>query len=162
QPKTEEQAAIKKPGFLLALTVATGIVDAVSFLALGRVFTANMTGNIVLLGFALGGAAGLSIARSCVALGAFLCGAIIGGRMVKGVSGATVWVSRALLLEAVLLALGAAAAIGIAPGSEVDSPQLYPVIALTALAMGSRNAVIRKLGVPDLTTTVLTMTVTGL
>jgi hypothetical protein len=45
---------------LLAMTVVTGIVDAVSFLALGRVFTANMTGNLVLIGFAFAGAPGLS------------------------------------------------------------------------------------------------------
>ena len=66
---------------LLAMTVVTGIVDAVSFLALGRVFTANMTGNLVLIGFAFAGVPGLSISRSAVALLAFLSGAVLGGRM---------------------------------------------------------------------------------
>src|SRR5580704_13632380 len=68
-------------GILLAMTVVTGIVDAVSFLALGRVFTANMTGNLVLIGFAFAGAPGISISRSALALLAFLSGAVLGGRM---------------------------------------------------------------------------------
>ena len=53
---------------LLVMTAATGIVDAVSYLALGHVFTANMTGNVVLMGFRLGGASGISLSRSVIAL----------------------------------------------------------------------------------------------
>jgi hypothetical protein len=69
---------VKAPvGILVAMTVVTGIVDAVSFLALGRVFTANMTGNLVLIGFAFAGAPGLSISRSALALLAFLSGAVL-------------------------------------------------------------------------------------
>ena len=74
-------APAASPAILLAMTAVTGVVDAVSFLAMGHVFTANMTGNIVLLGFALAGAAGLSVSRSSVALIAFLAGAVGGGRM---------------------------------------------------------------------------------
>src|SRR5207244_13384735 len=66
---------------LLGQTVATGLVDAVSYLALGHVFTANMTGNVVFLAFAVAGAPGLSIPRSAVSLGAFLAGAVAGGRL---------------------------------------------------------------------------------
>src|SRR3982074_697605 len=69
------------PALLIALTVGTGFVDAVSYLALGRVFTANMTGNVVFLGFAMVAVPGLSIGRSGVALGAFVIGATIGGRL---------------------------------------------------------------------------------
>jgi uncharacterized membrane protein YoaK (UPF0700 family) len=156
----EPENGITTPAILLVLTAVAGIVDAVSFLGTGRVFTANMTGNIVLLGFALGGAQGLSISRSSVALGAFLAGAVAGGRM-AGVSGVR-WVSRAFLLEALFLGFAAAAAIGLGSESTSDSVQLYAVIALSALAMGLRNAAVRKLGVPDLTTTVLTLTLTGL
>src|SRR5689334_12659466 len=64
---------------LIALTFSTGIIDAVSFISLGHVFTANMTGNIVLLGFAVGGATGLSAARSGTSLLAFMAGALFGG-----------------------------------------------------------------------------------
>src|SRR6266699_6641960 len=68
-------------GALLVLTVTTGLIDAVSYLALGHVFTANMTGNVVFLAFAIAGAPGLSIPRSAVSLGAFLAGAMAGGRL---------------------------------------------------------------------------------
>ena len=77
---TEPSAPATHLGILLAMTFNTGIVDATSFLAMGHVFTANMTGNIVLLGFALGGAVGLSAPRSLLAFGAFLLGALVGGR----------------------------------------------------------------------------------
>ena len=73
------------PLVLLGLTVTTGIVDAVSYLAFGHVFTANMTGNVVFLGFAAAGAEGLSIGRSGTALAAFLAGAVLGGPLVSGV-----------------------------------------------------------------------------
>src|SRR5919201_855835 len=72
------------PLLLLGLTVVTGVVDAVSILALGRVFVANMTGNVVFVGFALAGASGFSLAASLSALGGFLVGAAIGGRAVRG------------------------------------------------------------------------------
>ena len=67
------------PALLLALTVLVGVVDAVSILSLGRVFVANMTGNVVFVGFALAGASGFSLAASLSALGGFLVGAAIGG-----------------------------------------------------------------------------------
>ena len=62
---------------LLALTAATGIVDAVSFLGLGHIFTANMTGNVVFMGFAPAGAPELSFTRLALVLLAFLSGAVI-------------------------------------------------------------------------------------
>jgi len=77
--ETMSDAPAASPAILLAMTAVTGVVDAVSFLAMGHVFTANMTGNIVLLGFALAGAAGLSVSRSSVALIAFLAGAVGAG-----------------------------------------------------------------------------------
>jgi len=75
------------PLLLLALTVVTGMVDAVSFLAFGRVFVANMTGNVVFLGFALGGVTDFSIAASLVAIATFLVGALAGGRAGSRFSG---------------------------------------------------------------------------
>src|SRR6266550_6851227 len=71
---------------LFGLTLVTGVIDAISFLGLGHVFTANMTGNVVFIGFALAGAEGVSVARSLVALVSFACGALVGGRVVNGVA----------------------------------------------------------------------------
>src|SRR5438105_6006964 len=69
------------PPLLLALTVVTGLVDAFSYLVLGQVFVANMTGNVVFLGFALAGASRFSAPASLSALGAFSIGAVAGGRL---------------------------------------------------------------------------------
>src|SRR6201986_2352155 len=69
------------PELLLILTAITGLVDAVSILALGRVFVANMTGNVVFAAFALVGAPGFSLSASLFALLGFLVGAGLGGRL---------------------------------------------------------------------------------
>jgi uncharacterized membrane protein YoaK (UPF0700 family) len=145
------------------LTAVTGLVDAVSFLGLGHVFTANMTGNVVLLGFAVAGAPGLSMARSSTSLVAFLVGAALGGRL--GVAMALArrrrWLLTAAWAEALLLVAAASASIGLEIGSAASPSRLYTVIVMTALAMGLRNATVRRLAVPDLTTTVLTLTLTA-
>src|SRR6185437_8335032 len=70
------------PPLLIAMTIVTGLVDAFSYLVLGHVFVANMTGNVVFLGFAVAGAQGFSIPASLVALVAFGVGSILGGRIV--------------------------------------------------------------------------------
>jgi uncharacterized membrane protein YoaK (UPF0700 family) len=139
------------PAILLVMTSVTGIVDAVSYLALGHVFTANMTGNVVLLGFAVAGVRGLSAARSLAALFCFFAGAIFGGRV------SVPQAPGPLLVETTLLLLASVAAL--LPDQNLS---VYCVIAITAAAMGYRNAVVRKIGLPDLTTTVLTLTITGL
>ena len=149
---------------LLAMTAVSGIVDAVCFIALGHVFTANMTGNVVFLGFAIGGVPGLSIWRSLLALVFFMSGALLGGRMTKAMNpqdpGSTP--VHALVIETLLLLAASVVSIGFRAPYEDHKLKIVLVIALTAVVMGLRNAVVRKLGVPDLTTTVLTMTIAGL
>jgi uncharacterized membrane protein YoaK (UPF0700 family) len=146
---------------LLTLTGLTGIVDAESFLALGHVFTANMTGNVVLLAFAYGGAPGLSAMRSGTALVAFLAGAALGSRMAARLKTDTrLWVGSVLFLQAAVLFIAAVVAIG-REGRVADAPApLYSVIALTALAMGLQNATALELAVPGLTPNVLTTALT--
>jgi uncharacterized membrane protein YoaK (UPF0700 family) len=149
---------------LLGMTAVTGLVDAVSFLSLGRVFTANMTGNIVLLAFATAHVSGLSIARSLTALLAFLVGATLGGRVMAraNADAQTRFVAQAFLLEVAFLFAASFCGIGYRADLLEDSFQPFVLIALTALAMGTRNAAVRKLAIPDLTTTVLTLTITGI
>src|ERR1700721_2431470 len=93
------------PYALLGMTAVTGLVDAVSYPSLGRVFTANMTGNIVLLAFATVHVPGLSIARSLTALLAFLAGAILRGRGMAraGADSQTPFAAQAFLLEVAFL-----------------------------------------------------------
>jgi uncharacterized membrane protein YoaK (UPF0700 family) len=146
---------------LLVLTFTTGLVDAVSYLGLGRVFTANMTGNIVLLGFGIAGSVGLPVVAPLVSLGSFLLGAGAGGVLAKRMGTRhSQHVARALAIEVSLIGIAAGVAIVITVRPNHVSGDC--VIALLALAMGVRNATVRRIGVPDLTTTVLTMTLTGL
>jgi uncharacterized membrane protein YoaK (UPF0700 family) len=142
------------------MTFSTGLVDAVSYLGLGRVFTANMTGNIVLLGFGIAGSGGLPVVAPIVSLAAFLAGSAVGGALaVRSGAGPVEQLGRALWIEVgvILAAVVVAAAVDVHPETFAG----VSVIALLALAMGVRNATVRKLAVPDLTTTVLTMTITG-
>jgi uncharacterized membrane protein YoaK (UPF0700 family) len=148
----------------VALTVTTGLVDAVSVLGLGRVFTANMTGNVVFLGFAIAGVPEFSVTRSVVSLAGFLVGAIIGGRFGTALSGVSRrrWLLTVAVVEAVLLCAAAMVATGYDMDTAIPITGLYAMIVLTAVAMGLRNATVRRLAVPDLTTTVLTLTLTGI
>src|SRR5881409_3442485 len=132
------------PLLLHIATTITGLIDAVSYLALGHVFTANLTGNVVFLAFAVAGAPGLSIPRSAVSLCAFLAGAVAGGRLAArlGSGPQRRWVATAFGAEAVLLLCAALAA---AVGRGAAHYALYAVIVLTALAMGVRNATVRKI-----------------
>jgi uncharacterized membrane protein YoaK (UPF0700 family) len=146
---------------LVALTFVTGIVDAASYLKLGHVFVANMTGNVVFLGFALAGAGGLSAASSLIALGSFLLGARLGhwlvgrhpqhrGHMLRAASSA----QALLIVVALLLALSVS--------EPFHDGVRYALTAILAMAMGAQNASAQTVAVPELTTTVLTKTLTGL
>jgi len=123
-----------------------------------------MTGNVVFLGFAIAAVPGLSIGRSGAALGAFALGAAIGGGLTARMSSGPRqrWTSLAFSMEAALLLVAAAVAAGDGNDPMGDPARLYEVIVLTGLAMGVRNAAVRKLAERDLTTTVLTLTITGL
>jgi uncharacterized membrane protein YoaK (UPF0700 family) len=146
---------------LLTLTFTTGLVDAVSYLGLGHVFTANMTGNVVLLGFGIAGAAGLPIVSPLVSMLAFVVGAGAGGLLASKVAQRhPVHVGSALAIEVLLIAVAAVVAATAHPRPNAFSGDA--VVALLALAMGLRNATVRRLAVPDLSTTVLTLTLTGL
>ncbi|MGA8465666.1 MAG: YoaK family protein [Trebonia sp.] len=162
------------PALLLILTVVTGVVDSISILALGRVFVANMTGNVVFAGFAIVGAPGFSLGASLFALAGFLVGAAAGGAVITRVGS-----DRAALLRAGTAAEVALAAVALVlaalsgdPGVSHGTTHIIAgafglaitdaLAAVLAAAMGIQNAVARKLAVPDLTTTVLTMTLTGI
>jgi uncharacterized membrane protein YoaK (UPF0700 family) len=149
------------PALLMVMTATTGIVDAVSILSLGRVFVANMTGNVVFVGFALAGAKGFSLAASLFALAGFLFGALGGGWTLRRLR-----LNRALLLrntvsvEFVLLVV--ALIVAIVAGSPIPAAEADVIAACLAIALGLQNSVVRRLAIPDLTTTVLTMTLTGI
>jgi uncharacterized membrane protein YoaK (UPF0700 family) len=146
---------------LLTLTFSTGLIDAASYLGLGRVFTANMTGNVVLLGFGLGGASGLPIVSPIVSLAAFLVGSGLGAVLGRRPERAhPAHLGMTLALEVTLVAVAAILAATIDPRPNALGGDT--MVGVLAFAMGARNATVRRIGVPDLSTTVLTMTLTGL
>jgi uncharacterized membrane protein YoaK (UPF0700 family) len=149
------------PLLLLVLTLTTGVLDAVSLLGLGRIFVANMTGNVLIVGFAIAGAPGFSLAASVAALVGFLLAVFVGRRYVERWYGHrgrlvrnTAAIEFGLLLAALLVAI-------VRPGAP-DTPSAVVVAAILAIAMGLQNTTVRRLGVPDLTTTVITMTMVGI
>ena len=147
-------------GLMLALTFTTGIVDAVGYLGLDRVFTGNMTGNVVILGMGLIGGTGLPVAGPVIALAAFMCGAAAGGRVLRGdLHGWTPRHTGLFGCVALVLLLAAVTAV------LLDSPghvAQYAITAALAVAMGCQAATARHIAVNDVSTVVVTSTLTGL
>ena len=142
-----------------ALSLAAGLVDATSYLGLGHVFTANMTGNVVFLAFALAGTAGFSVTSSLLALVGFLVGAVSGGRFVpprpaSGRARAAFGTQAGLL--AVVVVLSALAS------RHPEHTARYLLVFLLGTAMGLQNAAVRRLAIPDTSTTVVTSTLASL
>jgi uncharacterized membrane protein YoaK (UPF0700 family) len=146
---------------LLLLTFATGVVDAISVLVLGHVFVANMTGNIIFLGFWFVPGAGVDLTAAVVAFVGFLAGTVIGGRMTRHLRTHTRrWLTTSLGTEiAVLLALSILAGTGVL--SYQTNTKLI-LIAGLAVTFGVQNATARQFGIQELSTTVLTSTIVGI
>jgi uncharacterized membrane protein YoaK (UPF0700 family) len=148
---------------LMALTVSSGAVDAIAYLALGKVFTAFMTGNLVFLGLVTAGAGGPSIVSVAIALAVFAAGVFLSARIVKPSKGSGVWPRR------VTIALGVAAvaqacflAVWVAAAGLPASGVTNVLIGLSALAMGMQTATVFSLGLPGVFTTAATATLTVL
>lgn len=147
---------------LLLLTASTGLIDAVSYLSLDRVFTGNMTGNVLFLGFAAVGVEGIPFLNNAVALAGFVLGSIVGGRVVpRGKADvlplASLWT----------LAVGTAVAavlcgVWFAVGDDLGTPAMLAVTALLAALMGAQVAAVKPVGNADITTVVVTSTLANL
>lgn len=148
------------PPLLVLLTVVTGLVDAFSYFELGRVFVANMTGNVVFLSFALGGAAGFVWWASILGVAAFLIGSFIGGRMASTHPHRGRQLFAAAAIEGTLMLAAFVIAV-LLPGSP-EGVTMAVLIVILGIAMGLQNATARALAVKDLTTTVLTLTIVGI
>ena len=155
--------ATLRNSMLVMLSLAAGCVDAVGYLGLGQIFVANMTGNTVLLGLALGQAEARAALRAIVALVGFIVGVAVGAAILGPVRERSAWppgVTAALALELVVL-------ISFAIGwffaeSEPAGLTVYPLILLPAVAMGLQSAAVRRLGIPGVATTYITGTLTDL
>jgi uncharacterized membrane protein YoaK (UPF0700 family) len=147
-------------GLMLALTFSTGIVDAVGYLGLDRVFTGNMTGNVVILGMALTGADGLPIIGPIIALVLFMVGAAVAGRTLRPVAAG--WSGRSTILFGFVGVVLLAAAVPMFAVANPAEPLKYAVTGCLGLAMGMQAGSARHIGVKDVTTVVVTSTIVGL
>ena len=146
---------------LLLLTFATGIVDAVSVLELGHVFVANMTGNVVFLGLWLAPHTVVDVMAAVVSVFCFVAGAVIGGRLARRFDyEVRRWLAMTLSLEVVMLV-----ALSILAGTGVldyrDHTKLF-LIAGLAVTFGIQNSTARQFGIQELSTTVLTTTISSI
>lgn len=146
---------------LLLLTFATGIVDAVSVLVLGHVFVANMTGNVIFLGFWLVPHSGVDLAAAVVAFVSFVAGTVVGGRFARHLqSDPRTWLTITHSVEVVmLLTLSVLAGTGVLDYH--DNRKLILISGL-AITFGIQNATARQFGIQELSTTVLTQTIVGI
>jgi uncharacterized membrane protein YoaK (UPF0700 family) len=143
---------------LVVLSFVTGMVDAVTYLAFGHVFAANMTGNVIVLGFALIGAGEISATASVVSLVLFMAGAGVSARLARGLQPVRHrWLRTMLGLEAGLLIVAAALSL-----RQLVVVSELVVVGLLAVAMGMRTLTVRRLGIADVSTTVLTSTLAAL
>jgi uncharacterized membrane protein YoaK (UPF0700 family) len=153
-----------REALLIGLTFAAGVVDAVSYLGLGHIFTANMTGNVVFLALAVGQGNLLTALYSVGALIGFCVGAVVAGRLLLEPRPPGPWPPRVtLLLWGELACMGAFAAFWMAFGGATGGGGVvYVLIGFSSVGMGLQNAAARHLAVPGLTTTVITTALTGL
>ncbi len=147
-------------GLMLALTFSTGVVDAVGYLGLDRVFTANMTGNVVILAMALTGAGGLPVIGPLIALGLFMTGAAIGGRTVRGLPAG--WHRQTTILLTIVATLLLVASVCAFVVGQRPEWLNFAITGALGLAMGSQAGAARHIGVADVTTVVVTSTLVGL
>ncbi len=148
---------------LLVLTAATGAVDGVSYLALDRVFTGNMTGNVLFVGFGLVGAADIPVLNNLVALLAFVLGAVLGSRLTRRGAGGPVKLPRASMGVQLAVVVGTFALAGAWFGiGSLGTVAMVVVTGVLALLLGAQAAAVRHVGIRDLSTVVVTMTMVNL
>jgi uncharacterized membrane protein YoaK (UPF0700 family) len=146
---------------LLLLTFATGLADSISFLVLGHVFVANMTGNVIFLGFWLAPKSSIDLTAVVVVMPAFVSATILGGRLMRHFGEQTRrWITTVLGTEIVLLV-----AMSLLAGTGVlryhDNTKLI-LIGILTMTFGLQHSTARQFGIRELTTTVLTSTIVGL
>ena len=148
---------------LLVLTAATGAVDGVSYLALDRVFTGNMTGNVLFIGFGLMGVQGIPVLNNLVALLTFLLGAALGSRLTRRGSDGAVKLPASSM--AVLLGTGvgtlALAGVWLVLG-RLGTTEMIVITGVLALLLGAQASAVKHIGIRDLSTVVVTMTMVNL
>jgi uncharacterized membrane protein YoaK (UPF0700 family) len=158
-----KRLSVVRDALLVALTVAAGAVDAISYLGLGGIFTANMTGNMVLLALAAGSGAGSQALRAGISLVAFSAGVFVSARIMRAPDDVSLWPRRITTTLAVVATLQAGVLAGwLATSAHPSGAVEGGLISLSALAMGAQGSAIRTMNVSGVSTTYLTGTLVGL
>ncbi|MCC2310010.1 YoaK family protein [Cellulomonas chengniuliangii] len=155
-----QDPARREPALMFVLTFSTGMIDAAAYLDLGSVFAGNMTGNVLILGMGLGRASGVPVAGPALALLLFTLGAALGGRLLRG--SPQHWTPKTTVAVVVTGAAVGVAALLTALAPEHGGAVRAGTVALLSSAMGLQAAAARQVGVADITTVVVTSTITRL
>jgi uncharacterized membrane protein YoaK (UPF0700 family) len=151
--------AVVRDLLLKALAVSSGAVDAISFLALGKVFSAFMTGNIAFLGLRVAGAGAPGAVAILVSIAAFAIGVYLSTRIVKPSEGSGVWPPGVTVALAVsLIAHAVFLAVWFASNGQPTIDVAHVLLGSWALAMGMQSAAVRTLHVEGVFTTAATAT----
>ncbi|MET9757861.1 YoaK family protein [Streptomyces sp. NPDC006372] len=143
----------RRVGVMTVLTVLAGAVDAVSFLTMGKVFCALLTGNVLFLSFALAGEGQVPVARPAVAIAAFMAGAAVADVVLKRLAArGRDWFPAGLVCEAVLLVTAGVLTLAEHGTEAVADVDDHTVVALVALAMGVRASTVLRVHVPGMPT----------
>lgn len=152
----------------LVVTMTTGMIEAVSFVGLGYVFTAMMTGNLLFVGFDLAGVSSpisqnIALTQIVVALAAFAFGALTGHRVNGVLAGRNDrWLASVTFVKGLLFLLAAVVAIGLRGHPDHVTTRHLMVIFVLAATMGWRNTTVRRVALPDLLVTLVTGSLTAL
>src|ERR1700724_2675584 len=145
---------------LNALTVSSGAVDAISFLALGKVFSAFMTGNIAFLGLRAAGATAPGAVAILTSIGGFAAGVYLSTRIVQPSAGADIWPrTGSIALGVSLIAHATFLAIWFASNGQPSNNVAHVLLGLWGFAMGMQSAAVRRLRVDGVFTTAATATI---
>ncbi|OPH47274.1 hypothetical protein BC351_12310 [Paenibacillus ferrarius] len=139
---------------LLLLCLTSGIVDVIGYLGLGHIFTANMTGNIVMLGLAIGHVQGLAVLRTLTALLGFIMGNALGASIIRKKKVNSPWPPTLTIILGIELLLFIL--FKIISGPTASDSTIYLLIALLSIAMGMQTTAARSLAIAGISTTVLT------
>lgn len=149
---------------VVLLTLVTGAADALGFLALGGAFSSVMTGNMVLLGISAGTTDGQLAIHAGSALISYIMGVLLGSYVAGAAAkGDPVWpkaVSRALWIELIALA-GVLVAWEVLPG-QLTTVSKVGLLMIVAAGLGIQSSAVQRFGVPGLSSTYLTGTLTTL
>jgi len=147
---------------VVTLTLVTGATDAIGFTRLGGVFTSVMTGNMVLLGVAVGRRTASLGVHTGVAFLGYVAGSLAGARVAGHVgTDSEVWprsLTLALAFEWLLFA-GTAVAWELA-GARPQGDLALSLLGCNAIALGVQSSAVLRFGVSGLSTTYLTGTLT--